>query len=70
MRKCDGVRGRPDCNNEVVWKVSGNVARFGVPLTQYMCNECKEYIEKHPTPKILEYNRFIPTFTRLEASKE
>lgn len=66
MNECSGTKEKPNCDNEAIWKVIGYTARFGVPLTQYVCDECKEYIEKHPFPKIMEYNRFETKFTKLE----
>jgi len=65
-KECDGTKQNPNCNNQAVWKVVGYASRFGVPLTQYACDECKEYIERHPFPKIMAYNRFKTKFTKLK----
>ena len=64
-KKCKGVINAIKCNNKAKWKAIGYSAQFGVPSTDYVCDSCKDYMKKHYTPKIMEYNRFKLTFIKI-----
>lgn len=55
---CQGITNYVKCDKPATWKVIGYSAQFGVPHSAYVCVEHKDYMEKHPHPKIMEYNRF------------
>lgn len=64
-RKCEGIINYVKCDKDATWKVIGHTARFGVPNINYVCKEHKDYLEKHPHPSIMEYNRFETMFVPL-----
>lgn len=68
-RTCEGIINYVKCDKPATWKVLGHSARFGVPLTKYVCEEHREYLEKNPHPKIMEYNRFDVWFIPLDLGK-
>ena len=59
-----------ECNNEPIWIIVGVSAQFGVPHSPFHCNDCKEYLEKNPVPKIMEYNRFDYIFVEIDNACE
>ena len=51
------------CKKRSEWKVTGLIARFGIPLTNYFCDECKGKVRYRP--KIMVYNNFKPIWERI-----
>jgi len=62
---CFGTKVKPNCKNKAEWKVIGHSAGFGVPITTLACNDCKEWLESHPHPKIIAYNQFDPQYIKI-----
>lgn len=74
-RKCEGIRNverereKENCSEKAMWKVIGHTAQYGVPHSSYVCEKHKDYLEDHPHPKIMEYNRFQVRFIPLNLGK-
>lgn len=60
-KKCESIKDFVRCDKPATWRVIGHSAQYGVPLTKYVCNEHKDFLEKHSHPKIIENDiKYIP----------
>ncbi len=66
---CEGIINYVRCDKIATWKIIGHSASYGVPLSSYVCKEHKDYLEKHPHSKIMEYKRFDVRFIPLNLGK-
>ncbi len=66
---CHGITNYVKCDKPATWEVIGYTARYGVPNTTYVCKEHREYIEKHPYSKNMEYYQFDVRFIPLNLGK-